>query len=268
MSWCEQDDRRDPAARCALWRARLPFRPGAETVPHPAAGALCAAISTVPCSRPALGHALAVYAWEGLARGRELDQTLDDISSLWDLLAETDGDEVEDVPIGADEARSLVLDAWIDAAAADREAPGVVPISGLHTVSYLTGRVHELDRQARLGTCPLVLIVTRWLEPADPWERISALYSVDAAMRATIRVTATLAQAGASMTVALVADDARSRLERRALDNALDDGFWVDLVPVPDDRAQVATILARWRDGTRPDDGRAVPGQRDSDQGS
>lgn len=266
MSWCEQDDGRDLATRCALWRARLPFRPGAETVPHPAAGALCAAITTVPCSRPALGNALAVYAWEGLARGRELDQTLADISALWELLVESDGDEGRHVPIGADEARSLVLDAWIDAAAADRDAPGVVPISGLHTVSYLVGRVHELDRQTRLGTCPLVLIVTRWPEPADPWERISTLYAVDAAMRATIRVTATLAQAGATMTLALVSDDARSRLERRALDDALDDRFWVDLAPVPDDRSQLARVVGRWRDGNRPGDGRTVPGQRDSDQ--
>lgn len=265
MSECDKDAGRATATRCTQWRTALSSSPNAGTVPHPAAEAVRTALVDVPCSESALVDALTVYAWEASARDRGLDRTLEDISSLWTLLGGVHNDECRHIPLDVEYARATVVDAWVDAAAADRDAPGLVPISGLHTVNYLVARVHELDRQTRWGSRALVLIVVRWPEPGDPWERISMLYSVDAAIREHVRVDATLVQEGSSMAMALVSDDARARLERRAVESALCDLPRVDLIPVPDERAELRALVTSLREEDRSKVEKSLPGQHVSD---
>src|SRR5699024_1635365 len=126
-------------------------------------------------------------------------------------------------------------------------------------------RVHELDRQTSVGSRPLVLIVVRWPEPSDPWERISMLYTVDAVIRQHVRVDATLVQEGSSMAMALVSDDARARLERRDVESALCDIPRIDLIPVPDERNELRALVTSLREEDQSKTEKSLPGQHVSD---
>lgn len=217
--------------------------------------------------RPDPGHladALVRFAWQRAGDGTDLDCAVAEVDALWDLL-----EPVGSPALSRASARHFVIDAWVDAMAAERDTPAIDPLSGLHTIGYLAGRVHELDRLSPYEPTALVLLAVRWQEPEGPWLRISRLLTVAAAMRDHVRAEATLAQMGASVALALLPDDARSRLERGALSRALSRpwgpgsapepgpesgaAYRVDLMPVPEDRTRLAELIGRLRDesGTR-----------------
>jgi hypothetical protein len=142
----------------------------------------------------------------------------------------------------------------VDAIAADKGAPSIDPLSGLHTPEYLFGRVHELDRAARGGEPPsLVLIAVRWTEPSGPWLRIAAVVRIAAALTDLVRPEGTLCQAGTHTALALVPDDGIARRERAALATAMsgdvltDARLSIELVPVPEQRDELRPLIERLR---------------------
>lgn len=225
---------------------------GAEA---PGVDALVAAVRDPQPRATTLTDALVLFAWQRAGEGADLACTLAEVESLWRL--------ADPEPLVVDAARHVIVDAWVDAVAAERAVPAVDPLSGLHTVGYLTGRIHELDRIDRHEPSPLVLLVVRWPPPASPWLRIAQVLRVATALRDHVRPEATLAHVGATTALALLPDDARSRLERGALLRALggsavrpEDGSGgpdtrVDLIPVPDDRRQLTELLGRLQDESR-----------------
>src|SRR5690606_11345093 len=112
-------------------------------LPPPGVEALLSALSVDAPTRAAMRQALAVFAWEHAAT-TELRCALQDLDALWDVLEATG-----QAPLTREQALDYMTDAWVDAVAAERGSPGIDPLSGLHTVGYLYGRVHELDRLSR-----------------------------------------------------------------------------------------------------------------------
>lgn len=249
-SWLERSARRD-----ALDGPDVPSTPGAPSAPDagsgPGVAAVLAALSEPRPSADRVVDALVRFTWERAASKDDLACTLDEVDSLWSLLA-AQGRPV----ISRELAHHCVIDAWVDAVAADRGAPSLDPLSGLHTTGYLVGRIHELDRLHRDEPTPLVLLVVHWPEPRGPWRRIGLMLAVAAALRDHVRAEATLAQVGSHVAIALVPDDARSRLERGVLMNALRAGdtadaqVRVDVVPVSEDRTRLTALITRLHDGS------------------
>jgi hypothetical protein len=215
---------------------------------------------------PAVERALRMLAWERAAEtgaagpdSATLDALLADIVALWGVLASA---ELEPMPLPA--ARSIAIDGWVDAVAADRGVPCMDPLSGLHTAGYLAGRIHELDRIGGVDSQPsLVLLAVRWQEPAGPWLRIAIILQVAGALRSAVRAEATLCQDGAHTAYALVPDDGRARSERSDLQRMLDAeplsaaAPAIELVPVPDHREYLPELLRTLR--AKPHRGPAKP---------
>lgn len=214
----------------------------------PGVDAVVAAMIGPGRSTDAVEHALRRLAWERAADDLDLDAAVADLDALWAVLESS-----ELAPVPRRQARSWLVDGWVDAVAAERGAPCVDPLSGLHTAGYLVGRIHELDHASGEETTPLVLLAVRWHEPRGPWLRIAMIVTAARALRELVRPGATLGQDGTHSAHALVPDDARARLERGALAVRCAEaplagsGSCVDLVPVPDDRDLVPTLLRRLR---------------------
>jgi hypothetical protein len=195
-------------------------------------------------------EALTLFAWDCVTNSADLTCTLDEVDALWDIL-EDDGRNV----ISRSQARHIVTEGWVDAVAAERGSPGIDALSGLHTIGYLMGRVHELDRLADDETASLVLLVVTWREPDSPWARISHILHVASTLREKVRPEATLGQFGTHCSLALVPDDNRARLERGTLSKGLKteelspSGIAVDLFPLPEDRSRVTELIVRLQDG-------------------
>jgi hypothetical protein len=193
-----------------------------------------------------VAHALTVFAWEQAAATADLTCTLVDVNRLWDVLEST-----STPTISRSSAQHCLIDAWVDAVAAERGTPGVDPLSGLHTAGYLYGRVHELDRLSGADPTALLLLVLRWDSPTGPWVRIARILQIAVIMRAKIRLNATLCQVGTTMAIALVPDDAQARIERTALTKAVETGelcaahVQVDVFAVPDSRSQLPELVTQ-----------------------
>jgi hypothetical protein len=193
-----------------------------------------------------LAKALTMFAWERAGESSDLTCTLAEVDALWDLL-ESAGIDVET----RGQAHHWVVDGWVDATAATRDAPILDPLSGLHTAGYLIGRVHELDWLAGMRPNALVVIVIRWPVPEGPWQRIAMVIEVGSTLRDNVRCEATLSQVGSHTALVLVPDDARARLEQAALIAAFEFnglaaagvGVWVKTVPT--DRSELADLIAR-----------------------
>jgi hypothetical protein len=198
-----------------------------------------------------VAEALTIYAWECASNESDLTCTLADVDALWDILESTGKKQ-----ISRTQARHWVTDAWVDAIAARRGAPGIDPLSGLHTIGYLSGRISELDRLAPSATAALVALIVSWTEPTSPWIRISCILEVATALRQHVRREATLCQFGTHHALALVPDDNRARLERGALAESLKTeefdslGLDVALLPLPEERSRVTELIVRVRDGS------------------
>ncbi|MGH8775358.1 MAG: hypothetical protein ACRDWI_09380 [Jiangellaceae bacterium] len=214
----------------------------------PGVDAVVASLVGPERSADALERALRILAWERASDTLDLDAALQDVEALWAVLESS-----QLAPVSRRQARRWLVDAWVDAIAADRGAPCVDPLSGLHTAGYLLGRIHELDRTCLEPPTALVLLSLRWREPRGPWLRIATIMSAARALRERVRSDATLGQHGTHTAFALVLDDARARLERRALSRACEAepmagaDACADLVPVPDDRDKVPALLGRLR---------------------
>lgn len=237
----------------ASWLARSTgnYSGSADPMPPPGVEAILEALSEKNPPPHRIADALTIFAWECVSNDWDLTCTVADVDALWDILESTDQTEVSRL-----QARHWVTDAWVDAVAAQRGAPGVDALSGLHTVSYLFGRVNELDRLADSATAHLVTLVVSWEEPESPWTRISCILQVASALREHVRTEATLSQFGTHRAVALVPDDNRARIERGTLVNSLNTGelgtlgMQVDLIPLPEDRSRVTELIVRLRDGS------------------
>ncbi len=223
----------------------------ADPLPPPGVNAVMEALSRPWPAPSCVAEALVMFAWERASGGSDLTCTIDEVDALWDVL------EAEGVgTVGRHQARHWVTDAWVDAVASQRGAPGIEPLSGLHTVSYLFGRIQELDRLADSTTAHLVLVMIRWHEPKDPWTRISCILQVASALRSHVRTEATLSQFGTHCAFALIPDDGRARLERGVLLKTLETGelgtmgVSVEIVPLPEDRSLVTELIVRLRDGS------------------
>ncbi|RIQ16099.1 hypothetical protein [Jiangella rhizosphaerae] len=215
-----------------------------------------------------VAHGLTVFAWERAATG-DLTCVLDELDELWDVLEASAG-----APLPREAARHRLVDAWVDAVAAERGSPGVDPLSGLHTVGYLYGRVQELDRLSGIEPMALVLLVMRW-DPADgPWRRIARVLQAASALRSRVRPEATLSQVGTTMALALVPDDAQARVERIALTKAVETGelstahVRVDVFAVPDSRARLPELVTGLLGGANVDHQIKPPRFRRSGSGS
>ncbi len=221
-----------------------------DLLPPPGVDAVLEALAEGDVSPQRLVEALTVYAWDSVSDNSDLTCALDDVDALWNIL-ESNGNP----PLSRTRARHVVTDAWVDAVAADRASPGIDALSGLHTIGYLLGRIHELDRLTDGETSPLVVLVVTWREPESPWVRISCILQVASALHDRVRNEATLSQFGTHCAVALVPDDNRARLERGSLVKRLNTGelttvgFDVDLVPLPEDRSLVTELIVRLQDG-------------------
>ncbi|WP_162605893.1 hypothetical protein [Jiangella aurantiaca] len=214
-------------------------------------------------------HGLTVFAWERAATTGDLTCLLDELDELWDVLEASAG-----APLPRATARHRLVDAWVDAVAAERGSPGIDPLSGLHTVGYLYGRVQELDRLSGIEPMALVLLVMRW-EPADgPWRRIARVLQAASALRSRVRPEATLSQVGTAMALALVPDDAQARLERISLTKSVETGelstanVRVDVFAVPDSRARLPELVTGLLGGANVDHEIRPPRSRHSGRGS
>ena len=244
---------RRPAADVTLrtsWLARTDAAGRHEPVRRrtPAADDVVSALIGPDRSLDALENALRALAWERAWDRLGLDAALEDLDALWAVL-ESGGL----APVSRRQARAWLVDGWVDALAAERGAPCMDPLSGLHTASYLVARIHELDRLVDDEAVPLVLLALRWPEPSSPWARIALILAVARMVRAQVRPDATLGQDGAGTVLALVPDDALARLERAALARSCDQapladaGILTDLVPVPERRELVPGVVRRLR---------------------
>lgn len=242
--------------------------PEGGSVPSPGADAVVDALSAADPDPAQVRHAITVFAWERVATSPDLACAMDDVNDLWTVLEDSGG-----TPISRDQARHALVDAWVDAVAAERGSPGVDPLSGLHTVGYLYGRVHELDRMSDDAPTPLVMLVVRWPAAAGPWGRIARIMQVAAALRTCVRQDATLSQVGTTMAVALVPDDAGARLERHALTKAIETGelstarVRVDVFAVPDARSRLPEIVTRLHEEANVDHVPGSPSSRHSGTG-
>lgn len=218
---------------------------GAASPVPPGTQAVLDALAVADPDAEQLAEALTVFGWERAATTGDLACTLAEVDELWGALEPADR-----VPVTRTEARHQLVDAWVDAVAAQRGSPGIDPLSGLHTAGYLYGRVHELDRQSDDLTA-LVLIAVRWAAAPGPWRRIAQIMQVASALRSRVRPSATLSQVGTSVAVALVPDDALSRMERIALTKAVEKGelstanVQVDVFAVPDARSRLPELVTR-----------------------
>ncbi|AYY11975.1 hypothetical protein EF847_03880 [Actinobacteria bacterium YIM 96077] len=198
-----------------------------------------------------IAHALTIYAWECVEHESDLTCALADIDALWDIL-ESNGDVIA----SRSDAHHWVTDAWVDAMAAQRSTPGIEPLSGLHTVGYLLGRVHELDRISATEPAPLVALLVTWSESENPWSRLAHIFEVASALRDNVRREATLCQFGTHSALALVPDDKLARVERSALLKALNNeevgskDLDVGLTPLPEDRSRVTELIGRVQAGS------------------
>jgi hypothetical protein len=214
----------------------------------PAADAVVAALIGPGRSIDALESALRALAWERASDPLGLDAALEDLDALWAVL-----ESGVLAPVPRRQARAWLVDGWVDALAADRGAPCMDPLSGLHTAAYLVARIHELDRLVDDEAVPLVLLAVRWPEPSSPWARIATILAVARTVRAQVRPEATLGQDGTGTVLALVPDDALARLERAALARSCgraplaDAGALTDIVPVPERRDLVPGVVRRLR---------------------
>jgi hypothetical protein len=263
-----------PAATLASsWLAHLQgdHSNGADLLPPPGIENVIGALSSPAPTQSEIADALVILAWERVASSWDLTCTIDDVDALWDILESTGTP-----PASRAQARHWITDAWVDAIAAQRGAPGIEPLSGLHTANYLLGRIRELDRLAADAAAHLVVLVTTWQEPANPWTRISCVLQVASALRENVRPEATLSQFGTHRALALVPDDNRARLERGRLLKTLESGDLgvmrvdVELVPLPEDRSRVTELIVRLRDGSMVGDksgpiGRYQPGANSLD---
>lgn len=216
-----------------------------------------------------VAHGLTVFAWERAASTHDLTCLLDELDELWDVLEASVG-----APLPRVTARHRLVDAWVDAVAAERGSPGIDPLSGLHTAGYLYGRVNELDRLAGIEPMALVLLVMRW-DPADgPWRRIARVLQAASALRSRVRPDATLSQIGTTMALALVPDDAQARVERISLTKAVGTGelstanVRVDVFAVPDSRARLPELVTGLLGGASVDHEIKPPRFRHSGSGS
>ncbi|SEF17946.1 hypothetical protein [Jiangella alba] len=214
-------------------------------------------------------HGLTVFAWERAATAGDLTCLLDELDELWDVLEASVG-----APLPRLTARHRLVDAWVDAVAAERGSPGIDPLSGLHTAGYLYGRVHELDRLSGIEPSALVLLAMRW-DPADgPWRRIARVLQAASALRSRVRPDATLSIVGTTMALALVPDDARARVERISLTKAVETGelstahVRVDVFAVPDSRARLPELVTGLLGGASVDHEIRPPRFRHSGSGS
>ncbi|PZF81256.1 hypothetical protein [Jiangella anatolica] len=212
---------------------------------------------------------LTVFAWERAGTTDDLSCLLDELDELWDVLETSSG-----APLPRSVARHRLVDAWVDAVAAERGSPGLDPLSGLHTAGYLYGRVHELDRLSGVEPMALVLLAMRW-DPADgPWRRIARVLQAASALRSRVRPEATLSQVGTTMALALVPDDARARVERISLTKAVETGelstahVRVDMFAVPDARARLPELVTGLLGGANVDHDVRPPRFRHSGSGS
>ena len=264
-----QDEPARPAWARLLWPSSPPRADaGADMAPSPGVESMLGALRAAEPDAGAITHALAVYAWERAAACPDLTCALDDIDDLWNLL-----ESAGPVPVSRSEARHSLVDAWVDAVAADRGSPGVDPLSGLHTAGYLYGRVHELDRLAGDTPADLVLLVVRWPEAAGPWLRIAHVMQVASALRTQVRPTATLSQVGTTMAVALVPDDAQARVERHALTKAFESDelctaqVQVDVFAVPDVRSHLPKLVTQLHEQASLDHVTGTPSSRHTGTG-
>lgn len=263
----------DEPARPAWARLLRPSDPhgangAADAVASPGVESVLGALRAAEPDPDAVKHALAVYAWERAAACPDLTCALDDIDDLWNLLESTGS-----APVSRSRARHCLVDAWVDALAAERGSPGVDPLSGLHTAGYLYGRVHELDRLAGDAPAALVLIVVRWPAAAGPWLRIAHVMQVASALRDRVRPEATLSQVGTTMAVALVPDDARARVERHALTKAFESDelctaqVQVDVFAVPDVRSHLPKLVTQLHEQASLDHVTGTPSSRHTGTG-
>lgn len=212
---------------------------------------------------------LTVFAWERAATTGDLTCLLDELDELWDVLEASTG-----APIPRMTARHRLVDAWVDAVAAERGSPGLDPLSGLHTAGYLYGRVAELDRLSGIEPSALVLIVIQWDSADGPWLRIARILQAASALRTRVRPAATLSQVGTTMALALVPDDAQARVERISLTKAVETGelstsnVRVDVFAVPDSRARLPELVTRLYGGANVDHAIRPPRFRHSGSGS
>lgn len=238
-------------------------------LPPPGVEAVLDAITADQPDPEQVAHGLTVFAWERAATAGDLSCLLDELDELWDVLEASTG-----VPIPRAAARHRLVDAWVDAVAAERGSPGLDPLSGLHTVGYLYGRVHELDRLSGIEPSALVLLVIRWSEAEGPWLRIARILQAASALRTRVRPDATLSQAGTTMALALVPDDAQARVERISLTKAVETGelstanVRVDVFAVPDSRARLSELVTRLLGGVNVDHAVRPPRFRHSGRGS
>ncbi|SDU55716.1 hypothetical protein [Jiangella alkaliphila] len=237
--------------------------------PPPGVEAVVDALTADVPNADDIAHGLTVFAWERATTTHDLTCLLDEVDELWDVLETSAG-----APLARLTARHRLVDAWVDAVAAERGSPGLDPLSGLHTAGYLYGRVHELDRLSGIEPMALVLLVMRW-DPADgPWRRIARVLQAASALRSRVRPTATLSQVGTTMAVALVPDDAQARVERITLTKAVETGelstahVRVDVFAVPDSRARLPELVTGLLGGASVDHESRPSGLRHSGSGS
>ncbi|WP_131987376.1 hypothetical protein [Jiangella ureilytica] len=238
-------------------------------LPPPGVEAVIDALCAAEPDPEDVAQGLTVFAWERAATTGDLTCLLDELDELWDVLEAS-----ATAPLPRIAARHRVVDAWVDAVAAERGSPGLDPLSGLHTAGYLYGRVNELDRLSGIEPSALVLIVIRWESADGPWLRIARILQAASALRTRVRPQATLSQVGTTMALALVPDDAQARVERISLTKAVENGelstanVRVDVFAVPDSRARLPELVTRLYGGANVDHAVRPPRYRHSGSGS
>lgn len=275
MTECHQ---KGAATTPALWASWLALPRSAESyalagatdveaasgvLPPPGVEAILSVLADGTPDAAQMAQAIGIFAWERMAETHDLCCAMSEIDSLWDVLEST-----YRAPLSRCQAQHHLVEAWADAVAAERGSPGIDPLSGLHTAGYLYGRVHELDRLSGDDPSALVLLVVRWSAADGPWMRVARVLQVASALRSRVRPEATLSQAGTTLALALVPDDARSRLERIALAKTVESGelgtanAQVDVFAVPDERSQLPDLVTRLRGTASVDHAAGRPGFR------
>lgn len=229
----------------ATWADRPPVDDlPSDPAPSPGISTVIEALRVAEPTSAELAKALTLFAWERAGGSFDLESTVAEVDALWDLL-----ESAGLAPATRARAHQWVVDGWVEAIAATRDAPMLDPLSGLHTAGYLIGRLHELDRMSGGRPNPMALIVIRWPEPECPWQRMALVIQIGSTLRDNIRAEATLSQSGSHTALVLVPDDARARLEQSAIMAAIDgwagDGVEVTLRKVPTDRAELPNLITR-----------------------